>query len=80
MVIARWEDSQNSVNLLASSKENSFRLAVFSKRLDAQAKAAIIESERLEKQKAPQVDIERRKKETDELEVARQINLEIFRP
>jgi hypothetical protein len=80
MVIARWEDSQNSVNLLASSNENSFRLAVFSKRLDAQAKAAIIESERLEKQKAPQVDIERQKKETAELEVARQINLKIFRP
>jgi hypothetical protein len=65
MVIARWEDSQNSVNLLASSNENSFRLAVFSKRLNAQAKAAIIESERLEKQVAPQVDIERQKKETD---------------
>ena len=80
MVIARWEDSQNSVNLLASSNENSFRLAVFSKRLNAQAKAAIIESERLEKQVAPQVDIERQKKETDELEVARQINLKIFRP
>jgi hypothetical protein len=80
MVIARWEDSQNSVNLLASCNENSFRLAVFSKGLDAQAKAAIIESERLEKQKAPQVDIERQKKETDKLEVARQINLKIFRP
>jgi hypothetical protein len=79
MVIARWEDSQNSVNLLASSNENSFRLAVFSKRLDARAKAAIIDSERLEKQVAPQVDIERQKKETDELEVARQINLRIFR-
>jgi hypothetical protein len=80
MVIARWEDSQNSVNLLASSNENSFRLAVFSKELDAQAKAAIIESERLEKQEAPQVDIERQKKETDELEVAQQLNQKTFRP
>jgi len=80
MVIARWEDSQNSVNLLASSNENPLRLAVVSKRLDAQAKAAIIESDNLEKREAPQMDIGRQKKETDELEVARQINLKIFRP
>jgi hypothetical protein len=79
-VIARWEDSQNSINLFRSSNQNSFRLAVFSKRLDAQAKAAIIESEKLEKQEAPQVEIARLKKEADELEVARQINQKTFRP
>ena len=79
-VIARWEDSQNSINLFRSSNQDSFRLAVFSKRLDAQAKAAIIESEKLEKQEAPQVEIARLKKEADELEVARQINQKTFRP
>jgi hypothetical protein len=78
--IARWEDSQNSVNLLRSSMQSSFLLAVFSKRLDAQAKAAIIESEKLEKQEALQVEIRRPKKEADELEVARQINQKTFRP
>ncbi len=79
-VIARWEDSQNSVGLLASSNQTSFGLAMFSKRLDAQAKAAIIESEKLEKQEAPQVDIGRLKKEADELGVARQINQKTFHP
>jgi len=82
-VIAHWEDSQNSVNLFRSSNQSPFLLAVFSKRLDAQAKAASIESEkleRLEKQEAPQVEIARLKKEADELEVARQINQKTFRP
>ena len=53
---------------------------MFSKRLDAQAKAAIIEFEKLEKQEAPQVDIGRLKKDADELEVARQINQKTFHP
>ena len=82
-VIARWEDSQNSVNLFRSSNQSSFLLAVFSKRLDARAKAAIIESEKLEKldkQEAPQVEIGRLKKEADELAIVRQINQKTFRP
>ena len=79
-VIARWEDSQNSVGLLASSNQTSFGLAMFSKRLDAQAKAAIIESEKLEKQESPRVDIGRLKKDADELGVARQINQKTFHP
>jgi hypothetical protein len=82
-VIARWEDSQNSVNLFRSSNQSPFLLAIFSKRLNAQAKAAIIESEKLEKlekQEAPQVEIARLKKEADELEVARQVNQNTFRP
>jgi hypothetical protein len=78
--IARWEDSQNSVNLFRSSNQSSYLLAVFSKRLDAQAKAASIESEKLEKQEALQVEIGRPKKEADELEVTRQINQKTFRP
>jgi len=62
------------------SRQSAFLLAVFSKRLDAQAKAAISESEKLEKQEALQVEIVRPKKEADELEVARQINQKTFRP
>ena len=82
-VIARWEDSQNSVNLFRSSNQSPFLLAVFSKRLDARAKAAIIESEKLDKldkQEAPQVEIGRLKKEADELAIVRQINQKTFRP
>ena len=79
-VIARWEDSQNSVNLLRSTIRNSFGLTVFSKRLDAQAETAIAECVKFEKQQAPQKEMDRQKKEEDELEVARQKNIETFRP
>ena len=80
MIIARWEDSQNAVNLLRSSNMNSFRLAVFSKRLDTEAVAASTESVRLEKQEAPQKEIDRQKKEVDDLALARQKNKTSFRP
>ncbi len=79
-VIARWEDSQNAVSLLRSSNLNSFKLAISSKRLDAQAEVAIFEFEKLVKREAPQVEIGRVKKETDDLEMARQINQKTFRP
>jgi hypothetical protein len=78
-VIARWEDSQYSVNLVRSRFLNSFALVMFSKRLDAQANVAI-ESMKLEGQEDPQKEIDRQKKETDDLEAARQKNRKIFRP
>src|SRR5712664_471471 len=78
-VIARWEDSQYSVNLVRSRFLNSFALVMFSKRLDAQANVAI-ESMKLEGQEDPQKEIDRKKKETDDLEAARQKNRKIFRP
>src|SRR5712664_3244334 len=78
-VIARWEDSQYSINLVRSRFLNSFALAMFSKRLNAQADAAI-ESMKLEGQEDPQKEIDRQKKETDDLEAARQKNRKIFRP
>jgi hypothetical protein len=80
LVIARWEDSQNAVSLLRSGNLNSFKLALSSKRLDAQAEVAIFEFEKFEKREAPQVEIRRPKKEADELEVARQLNQKTFRP
>jgi hypothetical protein len=79
-LIARWEDSQNAVSLLGSGNLNSFRLAISSKRLDAQAEAAIFEFETFEKRETPQVEIGRPKKAADELEVARQLNQKTFRP
>src|SRR6266849_1568759 len=79
-VIARWEDSQYSINLVRSRFLNSFALVMFSKRLDAQADAAIAESIKLEGQGDPQKEIGRQKKETDDLEAARQKNRKIFRP
>jgi hypothetical protein len=79
-VIARWEDSQYSINLVRSRFLNSFALAMFSKRLNAQADAAIAKSIKLEGQEDPKKEIDRQKKETDDLEAARQKNRKMFRP
>ncbi|HET8924351.1 MAG TPA: hypothetical protein VFN26_15295 [Candidatus Acidoferrum sp.] len=79
-VIARWEDSQYSINLVRSRFLNSFALVMFSKGLDAQAEAAIAKSIKLEGQEDPQKEIDRQKKDADDLEAARQKNRKIFRP
>jgi len=79
-VIARWEDSQYSINLIRSSFLNSFALVMFSKRLDTQVQAALVESIRVEDQEDSQKETERQKKVADNLEVARQKNRKTFRP
>ena len=43
-VIARWEDSQYSINLVPSRFLNSFSLVMISKQLDAQPESAIAKS------------------------------------
>src|SRR6266852_2995504 len=78
-VIARWEDSQYSINLIRSSFLNSFALVMFSKRLDAQAEAAIAKSLKMKGQEDPQKEIDRQEKKTGDLEAARQKNRKIFR-
>ena len=57
-----------------------FRLVISSKRLDAQAEAAIVKFVKLEKQEAPQEEIARVKKEADDLETSRQKNIKAFQP
>src|SRR5258708_30882932 len=47
-VIARWEDSQYSINLVRSRFLNSFALVMFSKRLDGKSEAAIAKSLKME--------------------------------
>ena len=79
-VIARWEDSQNSVNLFRSGILGSFGLVVLSKRMDADAEAAIIESAKLDKEEAPQKEADRQKKAADSLELERQSSLKTFHP
>ena len=83
-VIARWEDSQYSFNLFRYSSEATFGLVLYSKRLDDLARDAIVESVRLDKQEAPEREIESRKKKDEEnrarLEKARRANKAPFRP
>ena len=83
-VLARWEDAQYSFNLFRSSYQPTFGMVVFSKRLDALARAAIVEALRLDEQEAPQREIERQKKQDEEnrttQEKARLVNKATFRP
>ena len=79
-MIARWEDSQYSLNLFRSSIPDTFAIVMFNKRLDAQAGISIAESVQLERQEAPQREAARVKKEADDLEGERQKNIEVLRP
>jgi hypothetical protein len=79
-VVARWEDSQYSLNLFRSSASNTFAIVMFDKRLDAQAGASIAESVLLEQLEAPQREAERVKKQADDSEGERQKNIKTLRP
>jgi hypothetical protein len=83
-VLARWEDSQYSLNLFHSPLQSTFGLIMHSKRLDALARVAIVESVRLDKQEAPRREVERQKKKDEETrsrqEEARRVNKAPFRP
>jgi hypothetical protein len=79
-VVARWEDSQYSFNLFRSTVLNTFGLVMFSKELDAQIRAAVAASIKLEGEEDRQKEIERQQEEADDLEVARQKNRKTFRP
>ena len=83
-IIARWEDTQCSFNLFQPSYQSTFGMIMYSKRLDALARTAIVESVRLDKQEAPRREIERQKKNDEEnrarQEKARQANKAHFRP
>jgi hypothetical protein len=78
-VVARWEDSQYSVNLFQSFGD-TFALVMFTKQLDAQASTSIAESVKLEEQEAPQREAARVKKDADDLELDRQKNIKTLRP
>jgi len=83
-VIARWEDSQYSFDLFRSSYQPTFGMLVYSKFLDAPARAAIVEAIRLDEQEAPQREIQRQKQEDEanraEQDAARLVNKTAFRP
>jgi len=83
-VLARWENEKWSFNLVRLRYEPNFTLAVLSKDLDGPAQLAMVEAIRLDKEEAPQREIDQQKKadlamET-ELKEARSVNKPLFRP
>lgn len=79
-VLARWEDSQYSLNLIRSSLSNRLGLIVLTKRLDALAEAAATEAVDLEVRDAALKERTRVKAEADDLNTARHENLGTFLP
>jgi hypothetical protein len=83
-VLARWEDSEYSYNLIRSDDRSSFAMVLYSKRLDALAATAIVEAVRLEALAAPQKEADRAKKQADDTqalqEKSRLSNIASFRP
>jgi len=70
-VLARWEDSGYSYNLVRTGDQSSFAMILCSKRLDVLAQAAIVEGVRLDAQEAPAREIA---KEKDRAEAARLVS------
>jgi hypothetical protein len=79
-LVASWENSQYSLNLVRSSFSDRFGLIIYSKQANAEAELAIAEAVLLEKQNGPKRAAELEKKQSDDLELAREKNQKIFRP
>jgi hypothetical protein len=83
-VLARWEDSEYSYDLVRTGDRASYALVLYSKKLEAEARAAIVESARLDAQDAPQRELDKQKKRDDDerlaLDKARSVNKPNFRP
>jgi hypothetical protein len=83
-VIARWEDSEYSYNLVESGDRSSFALILYSRRLQTLAEATIVEAVPLDAQKVPPREVELPQKKEEESRVllkrARSANRPNFRP
>ncbi len=79
-VLATWEDSRYSSNLVRSSYSEGFGLVILSKHLNAAAETAIVSAVKLEEQQRPEKEANQRKKEADDLAAMRLKNRESFHP
>jgi len=78
--VASWEDAQYSFNLVRSQFSNAFQLVIYSKRVNAEADAALARVVKVDELEAPQRAVARQKKEADAIELTRQKNQKSFRP
>lgn len=79
-VVATWEDADHSFNLVRSSFTDRFGLVIYAKKMNAAAELAIAETAKLEREEGPQREASRLKKQSDDLEQAREKNQRSFRP
>lgn len=83
-VLARWEDANYTYDLVRTGDRASFAMVLYSKKLNAQAEASVVEAARLDLAEAPQRELDRQKKmDEDALAAAaknRAANKPNFRP
>jgi hypothetical protein len=83
-VLARWQDSEYSYDLVRTGDRASFAMVLYSKRLETLAEAAAVESARLDAEDAPRRELDKQKKRDDDdrlaLDKARAVNKPNFRP
>ena len=83
-IVAQWEDPTALLTLSRSTYSPQFQLVLIAKAMNAQARAAIKESLRLDTREAPQRELDQRKKDVADAQVANQkarvINKAAFRP
>ena len=83
-VLASWEDPQSSITLFRSSYQSAFGLVVLSKQLDDLARVATAQAVLMDREQAPQGEIEHQQKVFEDARVkeahARVVNKVTFRP
>jgi hypothetical protein len=79
-LVASWEDSQNSLNLVRSTFTNRFGLIIFSKKANEAAELAVTNATKIESEEGPKREAARVKKQADDLEAMRLKNKKAFRP
>lgn len=79
-LLASWENSCFSVELLRNSFADGFGLILLSRSINAQALAAVAEAKDLETLDQPQKEADLRKKEAADLELVRKKNKKDFQP
>jgi hypothetical protein len=65
-VLARWEDADDSYNLIRSEDRSSYALVLYSKQAEAVAQSAMLQAVKLDAQEAPQRDAARAKKQEED--------------
>ena len=83
-VVARWEDEATMVILIRGTNVPQYQLVLTSKTLSARARAAVKEAIQLDRQEAPQRELDRQEKQVADAGVASQrarvVNKPAFRP
>jgi hypothetical protein len=83
-VLARWEDPSWSFNLVRSKYQSAFFLVALSTRLNELAREAVVEARRLDREEAPQRQLDRKSAEAElnrlQQQKARLENKAEFRP